>query len=283
MYDHIIRAVFDSPWAIQPSKLEAIVQVIENKLLGIEARDFEAAASRPRAMKRGKVAILPVYGVISKRMNLMSEISGGTSTDLLSADLNALVEDESVKAIVMDMDTPGGSVFGIQETAAIMRAAREKKHITAMVNPLSASAGYWLASQASEVVMTPSGEVGSVGVVTAHKDESAADEQNGIKVTYISAGKHKVGGNPHEAIDEETLSVIQGKVDTYYDAFTKDIAAGRGISQDTVLSGYGEGGTVLAKAALAEGMVDRIATLDEVINKLGASRPNHRANKVRMI
>lgn len=287
MYERIAKAVFDSPWAIQPSKMEAIVALIENKMNGGEspkAGEFQTAASRPRAAKSGSVALIPVHGVIAQRMNAFSDISGGVSTELLADDIKAAVNDESVKAIVLDIHSPGGSVYGMEELADIIMAAREQKHITAIANSLAASAGYWIGSQASEFVITPSGEVGSIGVLTGHVDQSKFDAEIGVKYTYISAGKFKTEGNPHEPLSEEAIKAIEASVEPYFQSFTNAVSRGRNVDIGKVLNGFGEGRVLGAKAALAEGMVDRIATLDQVLEKLGVQRPtNTRRSRVNQI
>ena len=120
-------------------------------------------------------------------------------------------------------------------------AARKVKPVVASVNSLAASAGYWLAAQAGEVYVTPGGEAGSIGVWMAHEDWSAAMAEQGVKVTLISSGKHKVEGNPYEPLSEEARTFLQGRTDEYYAAFTKAVAKGRGVPIDAVRSGMGQG------------------------------------------
>ncbi len=286
MYSHIVKALMTTPWAIMPSKLEAIVEFVMLKANGEQAFDkpnYEAKAGRPRASKQGNVAVIPVHGVVSQRMNMLQEFSGGVSTELLTAQINEAVADSSVKAIVLDIDSPGGSVYGVSEVSDVIYAAREQKHITAVANSLAASAAYWIGSAASEFVVTPGGDVGSIGVYTAHQDVSALEENMGVKTTLISAGKHKVTGNPYEPLSEEALGQIQSSVDDYYDMFTSAVAKHRGVSVSDVKNGYGEGRVLGAKEALKAGMVDRVATFDEVINKLGGDMSRLRRAKVNMI
>lgn len=265
--------------------MDAIVALIEKRASGeIKAEDFQVAATRPRAAKSGSVALIPVHGVISQRMNMLSDFSGGVSTELLADDIKAAVNDESVKAIVLDIDSPGGSVYGVEELASIIAEAKEHKHITAISNSLAASAAYWLGSQASEFVITPSGEVGSIGIITLHLDQSKFDEALGANYTYITAGKYKAEGNPHEPLSEEAIKATEANIKPYYESFTNAVAKGRNVNISQVLNGFGEGRVLGAKAALAEGMVDRIATLDQVLEKLGTKRiTNTRRSKVNQL
>lgn len=283
MYSNIYKALMTTPWAIMPSKLEAIIEFIELKANGMATPEIQAAASRPRADKQGNIAIIPVHGVVSQRMNMLQEFSGGTSTELLTAQINESINDSSIKSIVLDIDSPGGSVYGVAEVSDVIYAAREKKHITAVSNSLAASAAYWIGSAASEFVVTPGGDVGSIGVYTAHQDVSAMQEAVGVKTTLVSAGKHKVAGNPYEPLSEETLAMIQSSVNDYYDMFTGAVAKHRGVGINDVKNGYGEGRVVGAKEGLKLGMIDRIATLDDVLTKMGGDMSRLRKARVKMI
>ena len=280
-YAHVLHALEDRPWALYPPVLAFIVDLVHFRSAGgrLTAAEIdqrlaaakEANGDRAGFERQGAVAVVPVYGLLSKRLNLMAEMSGGTSYEVLADTLDKLLADGSVKSIVLDIDSPGGEVDGLPEFAAFLRSARATKPIVAQVNSLAASAAYWIAAQASEIVVTPSGEVGSIGVYTAHQDMSGAMDQAGLRTTLISAGRYKVEGNPYEALGDDARAAIQDHVDEFYSMFLADVAQGRGITTDAVAGGYGEGRTLLAKAALAAGMVDRIDTLGATVERL---RPN---------
>ena len=277
-YSAIVAAVFGSAWAIMPEKLQAIVEFIELKVEGIPVTPVDAKV--PTTYRNvGKVALLPLYGVISQKMNMMTNISGGTSTDEFGAMFDRAVGDPSIGAVVIDVDSPGGSVYGIHELASKIFNARGTKPIIAVANSLSASAAYWLASAADEVVVTHGGEVGSVGVIAAHTDYSEAEAKAGFKTTYVTAGKYKAEGNPHEPLADEARAAIQSRVDEYYDMMTADIARNRGVSVLKVKSGFGEGRVVGAKESVERNMADRIGTLENVLARLTASTPTPRRNK----
>jgi len=148
-------------------------------------------------------------------------------------------------------------------------AGRAQKKIVAVANGMAASAAYWLACCATELVVTPSGQVGSIGVFAAHEDMSKALEQEGVKVSLVSAGKFKTEGNPYEPLSDEARAALQAKVDEFYGMFVKSVAKGRGVSQASVRDGYGQGRMLLASAAVKEGLADSISTLDQVLSKLG--------------
>jgi signal peptide peptidase SppA len=278
-YPHICSYVASTPWAILPDKLTELVSVLAFRASGqsfsadeIRARiggDAEPAAT---ATKRGAVAVIPIRGVIAHRMGGMDESSGGTSAERIGLMLKAIAADDSIGTIVYDIDSPGGTVPGVQELAAQMFALRGKKTQIAQVNSLAASAAYWLASQADEIVSIPSGTAGSIGVFTAHQDMSEALKAEGVNVTLISAGKYKVEGNPFEPLSDETKAVIQERVDTAYAQFVKDVARGRGVSVADVRGGYGEGRALGAKDALAAGLIDRIGTMEDTIGRAVGKR-----------
>jgi signal peptide peptidase SppA len=288
-YDHVCEAFYSTPWAILPAKLNEIRAFLEFKAHGQAApvpvsprwelwehmSAWDDRPSPPEARDRngvqmsGRVAILPIIGVISQKMNLMTEISGGTSTDMTGQALDRLVADKSVRSIVLAVDSPGGSVFGVEELGRKIFAAKSEKKIVAVADSMAASAAYWIASQASEFAVTPGGMVGSIGVYMAHQDISKAEEAAGVKTTIIKAGKFKAEGDPSQPLDEEAKAALQEKADKYYGMFVDAVARGRGVTEARVRNGFGQGRMVMAKDAVAEGMADRVATLAQIVSRLG--------------
>lgn len=271
-YEHVLRAVSETPWAIRLPMLGVIVDLLAYRVAGgrLSAEEIEArvgAARRPSPSPQG-VAVLPLHGVIMPKASMMTEMSGGTSVERFRAEFRQAMAAPDVSGIVIDVDSPGGMVDGVPEMAAEIRQARGTKPIVAIANTEAASAAYWLASQADQLVVTKSGRVGSIGVYTSHEDESVKSEQQGVKTTLISAGRFKTEGNPFEPLTDEARASLQGMVDDYYGMFVGDVSKGRRVAIDTVRSGFGEGRVVQARPALADGMVDRVATLDEVVNDM---------------
>jgi len=164
------------------------------------------------------------------------------------------------------------------ELAAEVRAARGNgKPIVAVADTLAASAGYWLASQADEVVVTPSGSVGSIGVYAIHQEASRMLDAEGITTTIISAGPHKSEGNEFEPLTDEARDDIQSRVDTSYAQFLADVAAGRRVPVESVERDYGGGRVFPARKAYEAGMVDRVETLAQVVQRLGSAAGRRRA------
>jgi|GEM_PF-768249 len=287
-YAHIIAEFYSRVWALRPEKLHAINELIRmradgQKFTAEELRERIGAgptSPRPRASTPGTLAMIPVLGVISHRMNLMADISGGTSIEQLTAQIRAALADPAVKAIVLDVDSPGGSVDGVAELASEIFEARGQKKIIAIANGMAASAAYWLASAADEFVVTPTGAVGSIGVFAAHQDLSKALEAEGVKISLISAGKYKTEGNPYEPLSDEARAEMQSKVDAFYGMFSKAVARYRGATPADVRSGFGQGRMVMAADAVRENMADRVATLDDVLAKYGASTTSGTSRRI---
>lgn len=280
LYPHIARLVFEQPWAILPEYVGLFQAILSERASGFVPSPEEIrarigadpgelkAASGMGQQRQGTVAVLPLSGVISQKMNLMSEMSGGTSTERFAQSFRQAMADPTVGAVLLEVDSPGGGVYGISELADEIYAARGQKPIVAIANSMAASAAYWLASAADEVVVTPSGEVGSIGVFTMHEDTSALNEKIGVKTTLISAGRYKTESNPYEPLAPGAMAAIQDRVNQYYDAFTAAVARQRGVQQRDVMRGYGEGRVVGARDAVREGMADRVGTFDETVARL---------------
>jgi signal peptide peptidase SppA len=242
-----------------------------------EHLDFRYSAVNPTARSErrggpssgGKVAVIPIIGVISHRMSMVSEISGagGTSIQKVQGQFREALRAEDCKAIVFDVDSPGGSVDGVMELASEIYNARKQKPITAVCNSMACSAAYWLASAADEVVITPSGQCGSIGVYMLHQDESKALEKDGIKITIIKAGRYKTEGSPSEPLSQEAYDAFLDKVNDYYGMFVKAVAQHRGVSQTAVRDGYGQGRSVLANDAVKQDLADRVGTFDDILGE----------------
>lgn len=281
-YPGIEALAYGRPWAILPEKLAVIHQFLRGWMAGsrFSAEDLQAqfgAAERRTVSTSKGVAVIPVYGVISQRMNMLSMMSGGTSTELLTKQVREALHNPEVGTLVFDVDSPGGVVTGVPELAADIRAARGQKKMIAVCSGLMASAAYWIGTAADEVVITPSGEAGSIGVYTMHMDYSKQNEMLGMHPTYISAGKYKVEGNPDAPLSAEALAYTESVVGHYYEMFVKDVAKHRNVSKTDVTKGFGEGRCVTADQAVALGMADRIGTLSQVLEKLGAVAATKRA------
>lgn len=193
------------------------------------------------------------------------------STLLLQQTIRQLAQDPEVGTIVLEIDSPGGVVTGTQEAADAIFEARQTKRVVALVNPLAASAAYWIASQAHEIIAVPSADVGSVGVFMMHADCSGMMEASGIAPTFIFAGQYKTEGNPFEPLTAEARDFLQGEVDGIYRQFIRAVARGRDVPTSKVEADFGQGRTFTADVARKAGMIDRVATINTAFARWGVN------------
>lgn len=273
-YRRLTQVIAETPWAILPQSLRMILEIVQQRAEGERPSDeevreaFRSSDREDRPASAGPVAVIPVYGPIFPRANLMTEMSGATAVQDVQGAFRAALADEAVAAILFDIDSPGGVVDLVPELAEEIREARGEKPISAVANATAASAAYWIGSSVDELSVTPSGEVGSIGVWMAHEDWSRFDEKKGVKTTLISAGKYKTEANPFEPLSEEARESLQASVDGYYEMFLAAVAKGRGVKASEVRSKFGEGRMVGAKDALERGMVDHVETFEQAVARL---------------
>ncbi len=269
--------VLNAPWAILPDKLLEIREVYLTHLRGekvdidtIEARLGQALNNQPKGFEViDGVAVLAVDGIIAKRMNLFTRISGGTSTQLLEHNFLQALGDPAVHSIILRIDSAGGQVDGTFELARTIREARGRKPVVALGDSMMASAAYWIGSAADRVFIT--GEtttVGSIGVVATHTDVSRAEEMRGIKTTEITAGRFKRIDSSHSPLSDEARAVIQEHVDHVYSVFVENVAEHRGVDVETVLEKMADGRLFMGSKAIDAGLVDGVSTLGALIEKL---------------
>jgi len=272
-YEHLLSFALEHPWALTDPMRQVVAGILARHLAGQDTSpDVIEAAVKSRKETpqptRGGVAIIPVHGVIAPRMNLLSDISGGTTFEGLTAQLREALANEDVTTVLFDVDSPGGNVAGASEFAAEVMKARAKKPIVAQVQYLGASAAYWTMAAATQIVAAPSALVGSIGVFGMHDDLTDALAKLGVKRTIVAAGKYKTEALPGAALSDEAREHLQHLVDQHYSRFVADVALGRGVKESTVRGGYGEGRVLVAAEALDEKMIDKIATLDETLARL---------------
>jgi signal peptide peptidase SppA len=259
------------PLALRPEALARIVAIARADE-PIIAPAPEAAVGRNGSSPsvRAGVAVIRLQGIITPQGSWLSLLFGGEPGGLqgFRRELREALGSEDVNAIVLDVHSPGGLISLVPETAAELRAARGDKPIIAVANTLMASAAYWIGAQADELVVTPSGLAGSIGVYLVHEDWSGFNAELGVMPTYISAGRYKVEANFDEPLSEEAKAALQAEVDDLYGLFVDDVAAGRGVSPQAVRDGLGEGRVLPAERAVQAGLGDRVATVEDVIREL---------------
>lgn len=269
-----VRAFDDDGDESAPKPDKVWLYSLDGDLLMQLLRDQPLAAATSNSQVGTLVAVIGVYGVITQRADMFTDMSGGTSIERLTSRIRSALADPAVKGIVFEHDSPGGGVYGVEELAQEIRDARGQKPIEAISNSLMASASYYLGSQADNISITPSGEAGSIGVYAAHEDISKMLEDEGVRVTLISYGDSKTEGNPFEPLTSEGKAFIEQRVREYGVMFERAVAKGRSyngrtVSVEDVRANYGQGRVYGAKEAVKRGMADQVATLEDVIRKVG--------------
>jgi signal peptide peptidase SppA len=233
-----------------------------------------------RSTSTDDLSVIPVHGVITPRDTLLSAFFGGSTTSSILTGLRKALASPA-SHILLDINSPGGAVYGITEVWRAIMLARKKKTIIAQIDPVGTSAAYWIASAANEIRMTPSGEAGSVGVYVAHHDVSRALESTGEKVTLISAGPHKVEGNPFEPLQDEPRAFMQKRVNEYYSTFLENVAEGRGSSVSKVSTSFGGGRAYGAQEAKRLHMVDEVSSTEDTLRYIAKQMVTQRAHAFR--
>lgn len=230
--------------------------------------DHNVAGNRPKKGKNKTVAILPLTGFIEHKQSALGSFLGGTSTEGFGRMLDSAIGNPDVDALIIDIDSPGGTVIGVPELSdKIFKARKSGKPIIAFANPSSKSAAFWIGSAAEHFVAFPSGELGSVGAMTFRTDITQALENAGVKRTTIRATKSpfKAEGMSHEPFTEEAMASTQANIDTIMDDFIGHLGRNRGISTGKVEKNFGEGRVVSSKVAIESQMIDAVMTSDKLM------------------
>lgn len=266
------QAAIAEPWAITAEGLELVLSIANREndvsVEALEAYRAQHVPSAERMTQRGSVAIIEARGPMFRHANIFTAISGATSYDTVRRDLQTALDDPSMRSIVMSFDTPGGVVNGVNELAKAIREGKAQKPIVAYVGGMAASAGYWLASQASEIVIEETATLGSIGVRAVVTDTSKKDAEQG-RVEFISS---QSPGKRTDLSSDEGRSRVQHHVDALAEVFINTVAQGRGVKPDDVAARFGGGDVLIGAAAVAAGMADRIGSFEAVVAELAAGK-----------
>jgi len=270
--DHLMAS--SALWAMHPTFLAAAL-----KQSGVEAllpdalRAFAGSLSGQQAAKpadpirEGSTFIMPITGMLAPR-----GLGGQTYYDTIADRVREAAADSKIGAIVLAIRSPGGYVWGCSEAGDAIFEARDAKPVIAVADPYCFSAAYWLATQCSAFHCTPSGEVGSVGVRSGHTDMSGFEDKIGMKTTLIGSHPDKIAGHSHAPLDDDHRAELEAAVEESNVAFAAAIARGRGMKPSDVAAVHGTGKTFSAPRALANGAIDGISTLRDVVAKYNTGR-----------
>jgi len=271
-YPHLAARLFNTPLLLHPGKLSAIVAGLGHRF-GVEPVPnayLAPAGTQERGgyqLTASGIGVIDIFGALVHRSSMKADSTYLEGYDRIAATLNNALDDPAVKAILLQIDSPGGEVAGAFQLAEQIHAARQRKPIAAIASDCAASAAYLIASAADTVSVTRTGMVGSIGIVTCHADLSRALEKDGIAITCIYAGSHKADGNPYQPLPPEVAAQIQADVDHYYSLFLNTVASYRPLTPVDALKAT-EAQTYIGPLALSAGLADRIETPDQAIARL---------------
>ena len=220
------------------------------------------------ALTAGGIAVISIQGSLVNRFDWMASICGMTSYDTIGMCLDAALADPKVKAIMLDVDSPGGEASGMLDLADRIRAACDVKPIWACANSLAASAAYGLASAAQRLVLPRFATVGSIGVVAVHCDKSQQNTNRGLTYTAIYSGSQKIDGWQHAPLADDAQIRWQAEIDAMRVQFASAVASFRGLPVADVLAT--EAATYNDSAAVTAGLADAVQTFDSALADLTA-------------
>lgn len=287
-YPHLAARLFNTPLLIHPQKLDAIIAGLGERLLGsgieLPAGIDQALAlpaemfSTRKAAARGDtgygiadgVAVISASGALVHRSRMDGASSYLLGYNELALQLEDALSNPDVHAVLQVMDTPGGEVSGAFEYADRIHAQRGKKPIWAIADSLAASAGYLGGSAFDQLAVASTGYVGSIGVVMRHVDLSRKLANDGVQVTHIFAGDHKIDGNPYEPLPTSVRADLQAEIDSLYTLFVDAVVRNRGLSAQAVRNT--QANIYRGQSAVSLGLADRVATTDQLITELASMR-----------
>lgn len=292
--DRILALAASRVWLIDEVKADEIVNLLALRAASPAGAPWSAEdsapvyAADPVRGRSGPVHVLQLQGTIIPRSGMMSRMSGGASLDQFGKAFEDAASDPSAQAIVIGIDSPGGVVDMVAETAEKVYAARRPgRPIIAVANTMAASAAYWLASAADEIVVTPSGSVGSIGVYGMHEDLTEALKMRGVSRTLIRSGPRKAEGAVGP-LDDAAMKHRQAGADYAYDMFVKAVARNRNLPEKTVRADpetseahLGGGRSYHARDAVRLGLADRVATFEDTLMRAANGQRSRRASMAR--
>jgi signal peptide peptidase SppA len=228
-----------------------------------------------------RIAVVPVLGPMVKRGSFLDSLFGFGNYEDVQARFDSALNDPSVDAILLEIDSPGGEAAGAFDLADKIYAARGSKPVWAMANESAFSAAYAIGSAADKLFLTRTGGVGSIGVLAAHVDQSGYDEKQGVKVTTLFAGSRKNDFNAHEPLSEDAAGFLQAEVNRLYGLFVDTVARNKGMTPDGVRAT--EAGLFFGDDAVKAGLADGVGTFESTIQSLANTLTPKPRKETRML
>ena len=252
-------------WAIEPSALQCLRTDLSELQSGLSLFAQKPLARTYTSTIRDGIAVIPVHGIITARTDLFTFLMGGTGLDILARDIQTALDDDDVKGIMLDFDSPGGVAVGPSEMAAIIHNATLWKPVWAYVGRSCCSAAYWLASATDRIVVEKTAMLGSIGVVSSIPVQESADADGYKQIEVVSTNAKNKRPDPRTA---EGLDTIRSELDALESEFIDAVAKYRNVSTETVKTDFGQGGVLIGDAAVAVGMADALGTYESTLYEL---------------
>ena len=252
-------------WAIEPDTF--------NNLEALVSKDAPVLENTRTVRIQNGVAVIPVSGVITGRMDFLTYVLGGTALDILAKDFRTALENSDIRAIILDFDSPGGIAVGPAEMADMIFNARGNKPIISYVGRNCCSAAYWLASAADKIVAHPAALLGSIGVVTAVPVQEQPDESGTKCYEIVSSNAKAKRPDPRT---EDGIKTIKAELDALESQFIGSVAKFRNISEEKIRNDFGKGSVVIGHEALQRSMADELGSFESVLASLTVTSKNER-------
>lgn len=282
---HIADLVLNRPLLLTPDKALVIADVLAGRI-GIESPLMVPEASRFYGRRQARpdggdsylrvdegVAIITIDGSLVNRGAWIGASSGLTSYEGLSAQLAEVAQRDDVKALILDVNSPGGEAGGVHSLGVQLRALRETKCVVAVVNDTACSGAYWIAAQASEIVISETSSVGSIGVIVLHLNRAGELAQKGIAPTLVMSGDHKADGHSLGPLPEAVKAEWKSTIDAMRSMFAAEVAAGRGEKLTAAAALETEARIFYGRAAIKAGLADKVGTFEAALADLKRRRP----------
>jgi len=271
----IAQEIFNTPLLIHPSKLDAIVYGLQDRFdIQVNKPSPGLFTTQSGERKEGGyrvvdgVGVLDVFGALAHRGGIEADSSYILGYQDVARQFESAINDTNVNAVLLNIDSPGGSVSGCFDLTDKIYEARGTKPIIAMASDTMASAAYAIGSACDEIYVSRTSNVGSIGVVMRHANFSNQMKTIGVDVTYIFAGNHKVDGNPFESLSKEVRESFQQSIDAVYELFVETVARNRNMKAEDVRDTQAQ--TYLGQEAIGAGLADGVSTPDKLISRLAA-------------
>ena len=265
----IWNKITNEPWATTSDTLQNIINIArrQNSSPEVIAAQLGRKLQNTYAVSvRDNVAVIPIHGPLFRYANLFTAISGATSYEFLARDFNTALADDSIKAILFDIDSPGGEVNGCSELADMIYNSRGKKPIMAYASGNCCSGAYWIASACDEIIVTDTAIVGSIGVVAVFEKE---DDENKIEIVSSQSPFKRISPSTSEGLNR-----IQAQLDTLAGVFINKIATYRDVSAEVVMKNFGQGDVFVGNLAVLKGLADRQGSFEKILTDLNHEKDN---------